>query len=236
MPKNSIPTTLPKVNGRTGYGPAYNGYHRFEPAIRHLLLDLALFEPFDVEFARILSGNSRAGELMGELQRDTSMFLYNDTQHCRFWPVFRQYLLWQQEREYSEGEQKRLYGRAALYYELHDDYNNALECYTKSGEYRKVSELLIKNSELHPGLAHYDEMEDYYHALPREEILASPALIAGMSMLCSICLDYEESEAWYQELKQYLRLLILCRKRAPCDCTALPFIIAIQFQILNLVL
>ena len=178
-------------------------YLRFEPPVRRLLLNLAPFEPFDVEFAQILSGNSHAGELLGELQQDTSMFLYDDLHHCRFLPDFRQYLLWQQEREYSAEEQNRLYSRAALYYELHDDYKGALDCYTRCGEYQKVSDLLIKNSELHPGLAHYDEMESYYRSLPREQVLASPALMSGMSMLCSICLDYEGSEAWYQELQDY---------------------------------
>lgn len=178
-------------------------YLRFEPPARRLLLNLAPFEPFDVEFAQILSGNSHAGELLGELQQDTSMFLYDDLHHCRFLPDFRQYLLWQQEREYSAEEQNRLYSRAALYYELHDDYKSALDCYTRCGEYQKVSDLLIKNSELHPGLAHYDEMESYYRSLPREQVLASPALMSGMSMLCSICLDYEGSEAWYQELQDY---------------------------------
>ena len=155
-----------------------------------------------VEFARILSGNSRAGELLGELQQDTSMFRYDDLHRCHFWPVFRQFLLWQQEREYSAEEQNWLYGRAALYYELHDNYKNALDCYTRCGEYQKVSELLIKNSEVHPGLAHYDEMEDYYRALPREQVLSSPALMAGMSMLSSICMDYDASEAWYLELER----------------------------------
>ena len=178
-------------------------YRRFEPLTRRLLLDLAPFEPFDVEFARILSGNSHAGELLGELQEDTSMFRYDDLHRCHFWPVFRQYLLWQQEREYSAEEQDRLYARAALYYELRDDYKSALDCYTRCGEFQKVSELLIKNSELHPGLAHYDEMEDYYRALPREQILSSPALMAGMSMLCSICMEYDASEAWYAEMKRY---------------------------------
>ena len=178
-------------------------YLRFEPAARRLLLNLAPFEPFDVEFAQILSGNNRAGELLGELQQDTSMFLYDDLHRCRFLPDFRQYLLWQQEREYSTEEQNRLYSRAALYYELRDDYKNALDCYAKCGEYQKVSDLLIKNSELHPGMAHYDEMETYYRALPREQVLASPALMSGMSMLCSICLDYEGSEAWYRELQDY---------------------------------
>lgn len=42
-------------------------YLRFEHPVRRLLLNLAPFEPFDVEFAQIFSGNSHAGELLGEL-------------------------------------------------------------------------------------------------------------------------------------------------------------------------
>ena len=178
-------------------------YQRFRPAVRRLLLDLAPFEPFDVEFARMLSGNSRAGELLGEVQQDTTMFLYDNLHHCRFWPLFRQYLLWQQDREYSTGEQRNLYARAALYYELHDQFKPALDCYTKCGEYHKISQLLIKNSSLHPGVAHYEDMEPYYRALPREQILASPVLMSGMSMLCAMCMDYEGSEEWYRELERY---------------------------------
>lgn len=178
-------------------------YNRFDLPTRRLLLSLAPFRAFDVEFACMVTGNSRAGELLGQLQQDTSMFLYDGLHQCSFWPLFQQYLLWQQERELSADEQKNLYGRAALYYELHDDYIRALDCYVKCGEHNKVSELLLKNSELHPGLAHFDEMEPYYRALPREKILASPALMCGMSMLCAVCLDYEESEYWYHELKKY---------------------------------
>lgn len=90
-------------------------YRRFKPMTRRLLLDLAPFEPFDVEFARILSGNSRAGELLGELQQDTSMFRYDDLHRCHFWPVFRQFLLWQQEREYSAEEQNWLPGSCSTW-------------------------------------------------------------------------------------------------------------------------
>lgn len=178
-------------------------YRRFQPDTRRLLLDLAPFQPFDVEFAQILTGNSRAGELLGELQQDTTMLLYDDLRHYHFWPLFRQFLLWQQEREYSREEQKGLYNRAALYYELQEDYTNALACYSHCGNHRKLSELLVKNSQRHPGVANFDEMEPYYRALSREEILASPALMCGMSMLCAVCLDYEASEAWYGSLQQY---------------------------------
>ena len=52
-------------------------------------------------------------------------------------------------------------------------------------------------------MGHYYEMEKYYHSLPEKEILASPALMQAMSMLCAMEMDYEKSEQWYEALKQF---------------------------------
>ena len=46
-------------------------------------------------------------------------------------------------------------------------------------------------------------MEKYYYAIPKEEILRSPSLMCGMSMLTSLCMDYEASEMWYSALQEY---------------------------------
>ena len=97
--------------------------------------------------------------------------------------------MWKLEQEYDDERKKTLYSRGGLYYELNEDYKRALECYSKSGDSNKISELLARNAELHPGIGHYDEMEPYYRMLPEREILASPALIQAMSMLCA-CLLY----------------------------------------------
>lgn len=105
--------------------------------------------------------------------------------------------------ERSAMQPDEAYRRAGLYYELHDDYRRALDCYSGSGDHRKVSELLVKNTQRHPGAAHYYDMERYYFALPREDVLRSPALLCGMSMLTALCLDYEASEQWYKELQNY---------------------------------
>ena len=40
-------------------------------------------------------------------------------------------------------------------------------------------------------MGHYAEMEQYYRALPGAEILASPSLMQGMSMLCALSADYD---------------------------------------------
>ncbi len=178
-------------------------YRRFDLPIRRFLLELAPFERFDPELARVVSGDPHAGELLEWLLSRTSMLRYDDMQHFHFWPQFHIFLLWEMEREYAPEKRNAIFSRGGLYYELKEDYAHALDCYTKGGDHSKVSELLIRNAELHPGMGHYAEMEQYYRALPEDEILASPSLMQGMSMLCALAADYKGSERWYQELQKF---------------------------------
>ena len=179
-------------------------YRRFDLPVRHFLLELAPFESFDLEMARMVSGDPRAGERLDWILRYTTMLRYEDCQRFHFWSGFRAFLLWEMEREYTEEKRKALISRGGLYYELKEDYAHALECYTSGGDHSKVSELLVRNAELHPGMGHYAEMEKYYRSLPEAEILASPSLMQGMSMLCALVMDYEGSERWYGELQKFV--------------------------------
>ena len=52
-------------------------------------------------------------------------------------------------------------------------------------------------------MGHYLEMEPYYRALPEEEVLQSPALMQGMSMLCAMRMDFAASERWYTALRDF---------------------------------
>lgn len=178
-------------------------YRRFAPPMRRLLAGLSPFETFDAELAKMVSGDSHVNELLSQLLHETSMLLYDNIETYRFWPVFREFLLWELKQDCTAEQQNDISRRAGLYYELHDDYSRALDCYTRSGDHRKISELLVKNAQLHPGAAHYYDMERYYFALPREDVMRSPALLCGMSMLTALCLDYEASEQWYKELQNY---------------------------------
>lgn len=55
-------------------------YRRFDLPLRRFLLELAPLEPFDLELARIATGDSRAGEHLAWLQQQTSMLLYGGGQ------------------------------------------------------------------------------------------------------------------------------------------------------------
>ena len=178
-------------------------YRRFDLPMRRFLLELAPFEQFDLEMARMVSGDPHAGDLLDWLLHNTSMLRCEDLHTFSFWPQFRAFLLWQMGREYNDEKRKAIFGRGGLYYELKEDYAHALACYTKGGDHSKVSDLLVRNAELHPGMGHYSEMENYYRSLPESEIAASPSLMQGMSMLCALAMDYEGSERWYRELREF---------------------------------
>ena len=178
-------------------------YRHFDLPVRRFLLELAPFESFDLEMARMVSGDPRAGERLDWLLRYTTMLRYDDCQRFHFWSGFRAFLLWEMEREYTEEKRRALLSRGGLYYELKEDFSSALDCYTRGGDHAKVSELLVRNAELHPGMGHYAEMEKYYRSLPEAEMLASPSLMQGMSMLCALAMDYEGSERWYGELQAF---------------------------------
>ena len=178
-------------------------YRRFDLPMRRFLLELAPFEQFDLEMARMVSGDPHAGDLLDWLLHNTTMLRCEDLHTFSFWPQFRAFLLWQMGREYTDENRKAIFGRGGLYYELKEDYAHALACYTKGGDHSKVSDLLVRNAELHPGMGHYSEMENYYRSLPESEIAASPSLMQGMSMLCALAMDYEGSERWYRELREF---------------------------------
>lgn len=178
-------------------------YRRFDLPIQRFLLELAPFKSFDLDLARIVTGSHNAGEMLDWLQRNTSMLQYDGVLHFHFWEQFRLFLLWEMGREYPPERKRALMVRGGMYYELKEDYPNALDCYIQGQEHAKVSELLIRNAETFPGMAHYREMEKYYRQLPQSDILASPALMQGMSMLCAMSGDYEGSERWYKTLERF---------------------------------
>ena len=101
-------------------------YRRFDLPIRRFLLELAPFESFDVELARMVSGDPRAGERLGWLQQNTTMLRPAGVNQFRFWAQFRTFLLWEMDREYSDEKRRTVLGRGGLSYELKEDYSHAL--------------------------------------------------------------------------------------------------------------
>lgn len=175
----------------------------WDSKIRRLLLSVSFFERFTVELAQVVTGDSQAEQTLEHLLQISS-FLDTEGEAYRIrYPPLRAYLQHKAETTWSRQERDALYSNAGMYFQLRGDLPAALDCYAKNGNHAKVSELLTEHARLHPGHGSYYQLRGYYRSLPEREILASPALMSGMSILCSLTFDVAGAEKWYNALVAY---------------------------------
>ena len=178
-------------------------FKRWDSDLQKFLLHMAPFDRFTEKMAGMVTGRKNVVSTIEKALSGGSYFTFQPPDFYSVHPLFHNYLMRKQRLICAQDFIASTYHNAALYYELEDDIENALKYYQLSGDTDKISELLILNSQLHPGNGHYYETETYYRVLPKETILASPALMSGMCMLCSLCCQPEESESWFSELENY---------------------------------
>lgn len=178
-------------------------YDRWNNEMRTVLLALCQYPSFTVEMAELVTGNTRIPILFEAASSVGTFFIKADDNTYSYRPMLRFFFQWKQSILWKKSQISENFERAALYYELHDSIEMALFYYQKAGKKDKISELLIRNAEKHPGTAHFFETREYYLALPEETIKEYCALMSGMSMLYSIMMQPESAEYWYQKLKEY---------------------------------
>lgn len=178
-------------------------FKKWDVDLQNFLLHMASFDKFTEKMAVMVTGKKDVHKTIHKALTSGSYLTLDPPDTYSVHSVFLRYLRSKQQVECSAEWVKDTWHNAALYYELEDDIPNALKYYQLCGNMGKISELLIQNSNRHPGNGHYVETEKYYRSLPTETILASPELMSGMSMLCSLRYQTEESEYWYTSLEQY---------------------------------
>ncbi len=178
-------------------------FNYWDSKIRRLLLSASFFDSFTLELAQAVTGDSQVEQTLTHLLHISSFIDKNGDAYAIRYEPFRAYLQHKAETTWSRQEVDALYANAGAYFQLHGDLPAALDCWSKSGNHAKVSELLVEHSKQHPGHGIYYQLREYYRSLPEEEILASPELMSGMSILCSLTFEKEESEKWFDALKAY---------------------------------
>ncbi len=161
------------------------------------------YDEFTVEMAEYLTGNGNITKMIEYCQDVMNQLEVKTNGHFAIRWEMRGYYIWKQELTWSKDAITENYLRAAEYYERKDDASHALLYYRKAGATRKIKELLVRNARMHPGTGHFIETREYYFEMPREELLLSPVLMSGMSMLCSLLIMPEKSEEWYHELELF---------------------------------
>ena len=178
-------------------------FRYWDGKIRRLLLSVSFFDSFTVELARLVTGDHQVEQTLDRLCQISSFLDRSGAAYTIRYAPFRTYLRRKAETTWSRQERSALYSNAGAYYQLSGDLPAALECYAADGNHAKVSELLTEHAKLHPGHGVYYQLRKYYRSLPEKEILSSPELMSGMSILCSLTFDVDGSERWYNALKTY---------------------------------
>ena len=177
-----------------------------EPKAKKLLTELALFEEFDQELAEMLTGDKAVLSTLealwhtsGLIQRQGAEWRIADQRFLL--PYLRKKLL----TEYPEERIRSIHVAGGRWYALKQDFHRALYPYQQADSREDIMDALTQNARLHPGVGAYYEMRDYYNLLTEKEIRSNPDMICAMSMLRSMTFEPEDSERWYEALKDYIQ-------------------------------
>lgn len=172
---------------------------------RILLYNLSPFDRFTEDMARIVTGRTDAPAIMKHIADNSYALLKDGPDTYAFIPVVREALFHEMKNIYTQDYIDEQYKRAALYFELSNQIPKAIGCYIRLDATEKIRDLLIRDTQLRPANGSYVELREAYASLPEKMILASPELMKGMCIIESLQGKAEESERWYQELKNFIR-------------------------------
>ncbi|MBQ6325686.1 MAG: hypothetical protein IJI26_06435 [Clostridia bacterium] len=182
----------------------YDVVAAFPDVERVLLYNLSPFLSFTEEMARMVTGRADAPKLMREIAQKSYMLLKEKNGSYTFIPFVRNALFNEMKTIYTEDYIRNQYRRGALYYELQGNVTEAVKIYMTLRDTEKIKELLIRDTHMRPSNGEYVDLKPAYDMLTEEEILSSPELMKGMSMIESLRGHVAESERWYNALKSYI--------------------------------
>lgn len=176
-------------------------YDQWEPELTEFIQQICIVDSFDVRMAEAISG-SRNVEALLKKALDVGNFLQEQNgEYIMITPVLRS-MRKRIKIKYTRPERNRLYYNAGRCYAQEGKIIEALFMFEACGDKQQISSILIENARINPGSGYLFELRKYYLELPESYIEESVELISGMCMLQSLLLNPEESERWYEVLKQ----------------------------------
>ena len=179
-------------------------YERLDHDVQRALVSICRFDSFDLQLFRHVTAAPNTEKLLDHIVQSGDFVAPAEEERYVLQPIYRDYFLWKQPLLQSEEQIAENYDRAAVAYELSGEPFKAMECYSKSGNNRRLVESLQLYAEQHPGMEDFRAIRKYYAELTEEQIKESPALMAGQSLLMSLGMNPTASERWVSELEAYI--------------------------------
>ena len=169
--------------------------------LRDFFIKMSVVDSFSEELAVAVTQNPNARKIINQAC-NIGNFLIKEGDSYKIRPIPLAGWRHQANKLLSNEEVAVLRQRAALYYEKEDELEKAIFLYSENGDIEGVKNILMKNSAQNPSNGHYAGLTKYYFTLSDKEIENSVILMSGMSMTCSMCFKIEESEKWYNKIKE----------------------------------
>lgn len=167
------------------------------------LLATCEFETYTVELIERITGLPKLADLIEYAYSIGSFVTHLGNQVYRLDGILREYVKWKRAFVYTQDDFMHMYRNAAAYYEEIDEVELALKYYNKAKMYDKLADILIRNAEFDAARANLFKTRHYIFSLPEETIKNSPALMGSISLVYSVMMCPEDSEKWYNILKEY---------------------------------
>lgn len=174
-----------------------------EPEVKELLMKLSLVESFDIELAKVLTGDKNVGRVI-ERAHESGNFMRKNAEGYTFRKPMQEALYAELQRCYSHEQIDGFLRNIALYYEMNGNETKAFEYYAKCNDTDKIRDMLVRNAKLNPEMSCFYELREYYLTLSDKDIESEPWLMISMSLLYSVMMNIEKSEFWYGRLKERL--------------------------------
>lgn len=176
-------------------------------------MHMSFLDEIKIPLAEMVTGNSASYQLLQEALYIGNFIIIEENECYRIRPLLRSALQKRARNTYDSEKIREIYYNAGLYYEMQDDIPNALTMYENCDSKSRIVEILIRNAKCNPGNGNYFKLRKYYFLLPEEVIEKNSILISGMSMLYSLLLQPENSEKWYNKLKELEKDLVGAARR-----------------------
>lgn len=162
---------------------------------------MSIVPSFSIPLAVEITTISNIESLIEEANRIGSFLTYGDGVYSIVTPL-RRYLNGKMYSLYSKEKIVDIYNTAGHYFKRHNQILEAFDMYKKSDNKSGQLDILIENARLNPSDGYLTELKSAYLSLDEDTITQYPELIAALCMIYSLMLDVEQSEYWYNVLKE----------------------------------
>ena len=167
---------------------------------------MSVVPSFSIPLAVELTTISNIEALIEEANRIDSFLTYKDGIYSIVEPL-RKYLNAKMYSLYSKEKIIDIYNTAGHYYNRHNQILEAFDMYEKADNKSAQLDILIENARLNPSDGYLTELKSVYLSLDEETVTGYPELMAAVCMLYSLMLDVDQSEYWYDVLKDKSKTL-----------------------------